>query len=186
MQRKIFIGIDLDVHLKKAVMRSLKKWKDLPIKWHKEESLHISLLSLGWVGEDDMLDINSELATFCQNNTGFSVDFEQIKALPKNPEDHDPSHAQVVRLIGKESVAMRDLYTRCAQMLDMPISEKKIFRPYVDIGRMRAQKWHDLAEHPQIAIPFSVTMDVSVITLFESMQIDSKREIVPIEVFDLQ
>ncbi|PID52453.1 MAG: hypothetical protein CR972_02070 [Candidatus Moraniibacteriota bacterium] len=186
MQRKIFIGIDVDVHLKKAITRSVKQWKDLPIKWHKEDSLHISLLSLGWVREDDVLDVIAVLASFCMEHaTPFSVDFEKIEAVAKDPKEHDITKAQIVRLIGKESDQLYKLYVDLAEILHVPIEKKKAFKPHIEIGRMRAKKWQNISSYPEKVISFLLNMDVSTITLFEFAHIDGKREVMPIEVFEL-
>ena len=187
MQQKIFIGIDLDVHLKKAIVKSLKSWKDLPIKWHKEDGLHIALMQLGWVGEDDTLDVSAALAEFCAEKTVFGVDFTKIEAVSKDPSDTDIAHAQIVRLIGNGSEDLRDFYAGIVELLQMPVGEKNSFRPCVEIGRMRAKKWQEFSgEYPEGEISFPVTMDVSALTLFESVQVDGKRQLVPIEVFELQ
>ncbi len=186
MQRKIFIGIDIDVHLKKAITKAVKEWKDLPIKWHKEDGLHIALLPLGWVGEDDVLDVSAVLADFCMHHAAFGVAFEKIAAVAKDPAETRIAHAQIVRLVGQESPEMCALYIALADALDVPIGTKNHFAPHIEIGRMRAKQWQALKEYPEQTISFPVHMDVMTLTLFESIQIDGKREVVPIEVYDLQ
>lgn len=168
-------------------MRSLKKWKDLPIKWHKEDGLHIALLPLGWVGEDDVLDVSGALADFCMDQNVFGVDFEKIEAVAKDPKEVGIEKAQIVRLTGEGSDALRKIYMDLAALLRVPVGEKNIFKPHVEIGRMRAGKWQELEQYPEEReISFPLNMDVMTLTLFESVQIDGKREVVPIEVFELQ
>lgn len=186
MQQKIFIGIDLDMHLKKAVVKSLKEWRDLPVKWYDEDGFHIALLPIGWVEEDDVLRISEILAELCSDTDAFSVDFDKIITVAKDLHKTEVKDAQIVRLVGEESEELRVLYHNLAEALDLPISEKRSFRPHVDLGRIRVKKWQELADHPQIEVSFPAKMDVATVTLFENAQIEGKRQFIPIEVFELQ
>jgi 2'-5' RNA ligase len=185
MRKKVVIGIDLDTSLKKTVFRAVKPWKELPVKWHKEDSLHIHILSLGWIGEDDLLRVEDIIANIAEQKTIFSVHFDGIVITAKNPSEKDITKAQIVRLEGVESSALKDLYTTLATSLHIPVDDKKIFRPLVEIGRMRAKKWNALKSFPVGNLPFSFDMDVVSLTIFEVFVDEGKRVIVPVDVFEL-
>lgn len=185
-QKKIAIGIDLETHLKKSVMRAVQNWKDAPIKWHPEESLHIALLPIGWIGEDDVLQIIGSLAEVAQDTQSFSVAFSRIIATHKDQRVTDPRQFQLVRLEGEDNDSLRDLYQHMCTVLDLPETQKKHFAPYVTLGRMRARKWQALEEIPVIEKEFPALMDVTHITLFEQVNQEGQWTFEPIEIFELQ
>jgi 2'-5' RNA ligase len=186
MQRKVFIGIDLDEHVKSMLVKSVKKWHNLPIKWHKEESLHIALLPIGWVTEDDVFDISDAIEDACNQTRNFSIAFDKIVTVTKKKDESTIKNAQSIRLEGDDSDELKELYMKLEESLGVPVTPKKHFKPLVTLGRMRAKKWQELEEYPDINIDFPLMMDVYQVTLFESVQIDGKWTVVPVEVFDLQ
>ncbi len=186
MQRKLSIGIDIDPHLKKTLAKTIKQWRDLPVRWHKEGGFHIALFSLGWVGEDDMTDIIIATESVATETEGFDIDFEKIAFVAKDPFDSDIDDAQIVRLEGFKSPELKKLYHKLKKTLKIPASQKKIFKPYVELGRMRTQKWQKLEKYPAQSYPFPVVMDVSAITIFENSNEEGEWHITPMEVFDLQ
>ncbi len=185
MQRKIFIGIDLDEHVKKMLVKSVSKWHNLPIKWHKEESLHIALLPIGWVNEDDVFKISDALEMVANDVNTFTINFDKILTVSKNNSDNI-KEAQLVRLEGDASEELKILFEKIEEELGLPVVQKKHFKPLVTLGRMRAKKWKELEEYPDINIDFPVMMDVFHITLFESVQIDGKWQVEPVRMFELK
>ncbi len=186
MQRKIFIGIDLDEHVKKMLVKSVSKWHNLPIKWHKEDSLHISLIPIGWVNEDDVFDVSDAIEEVCTQMKNFPIAFDKIITIAKKKDNDTIENAQLIRLEGDDSDELKELYMALEQKLGMPVTQKKHFKPFVTLGRMRAKKWKELSEYPDINIDFPLVLDIYQITLFESVQVDDVWTIVPVEVFDLQ
>ena len=185
MQRKVFIGIDLDPHVKNMLVKATRKWHNLPIKWHKEVSLHISLIPIGWVNEDDVFDISDAIESVTDTTNNFDISFTKIVTIAKN-NSKNPKDAQLVRLEGEDSDNMRVLFEKLEGELGMPVIKKKHFKPLVTLGRMRAKKWQELEEFPDININFPMTMDVFNITLFENVQIDEKWTVEPVNVFELK
>jgi len=184
MQRKIFIGIDLDKHVKNMLVKSVRKWHNLPIKWHKEESLHISLIPIGWVNEDDIFDISSAIEVATNETDNLNIEFDKIVTISKK-DSNDPKDAQLVRLEGKDSEGLKILFEKLEGELGLPVVKKKHFKPLVTLGRMRAKKWQELEKYPNINVDFPVIMNVFNVTLFETVQIDGKWTVEPVTVFEL-
>ncbi len=185
MQRKVFIGIDLDKHVKSMLVKSVRKWHNLPIKWHKEESLHIALIPIGWVTEDDVFDISDALENAVDDMRVFAIEFDKIVTISKN-NSSNAKDAQLVRLEGGDNEELKILLEKIENELELPVVKKKHFKPFVTLGRMRAKKWQKLEEYPDINVDFPVMMDVFHVTLFESVQIDDKWLIEPVRVFELK
>lgn len=186
MQRKLFIGIDLDTQIKRRVSRAIAPWKDLPVKWHKEDSYHIDLITVGWVEQTDFITVDNLLTEISAKMPSFAIKFSQIIARSKDVTQTDPRSAQLVQLVGEESEELRTLYQEIGAGLRIRDVAKKTFRPIVTVGRMRAQKWQELATYPELAIPLPAEMDVTTLTLFESIQVDDTWQFEVVAIYDLQ
>ena len=186
MRRKVFIGIDLDGHVKQMLAKTTKKWQNLPIKWHKTDGLHIALFSIGWVNEDDVFDISDAIRSVTAETESFVLEFDKITTKSKKSESDNIKNAQIVRLEGKPSEELKNLFEQIQKALKLPTVKKKNFKPIVTLGRMRAKAWQELKEFPEIETRFPVIMDVFGVTLFESVNIEGEWQIVPIDVFELE
>ncbi len=182
MQKNVFIGIDVDAHLKQTLAKTIKPWQDLPIRWHKTDGLHVALLPLGWMGDDDVLDVMHTLSTVSADIAMFQVHFTYIAFTAKDPHNTDIRDAQIVRLVGEHSPELHALYTTLSETFHTATHPKNTFKPFVELGRMRFAKWHALETYPAEHTPFACTMDVSALTLFEVANIDGVRTIVPVDV----
>jgi 2'-5' RNA ligase len=186
MKRKLFLGIDLDPHLKKMLEKTTRKLENLPVKWHREESLHLNLLFLGWVDEDLILELSEKFAEVCAEFPSFDIQFEKIKlAYKNNAKENNWQEAKMVWLEGSPSEAIKNLQKKLEESLDIHLTEKKVFRPHVTLGRMRMKQWEKLENLPEIEKDFSVSMEVMSVTLFESSSQEDSLDYTPIEVFDL-
>lgn len=183
------MGIDLDAHLKKMLDRTIKKnWRDLdlPVHWYRNESYHVTLVFLGWVDEDLVIDFSNKFVEVCGEFPSFNIDFEKIKlAYKNNLEENDPRDAKMVWLEGAVSDELKELQKVLEESLEMRYIDKKSFRPHVTLGRMRAKQWGKLNEFPEIEKDFKVKMDVTSVTLFESGSRDGSPDYTPIDVFEL-
>lgn len=186
MQQKVFIGIALEPQIQKKLTQSIAQWQDLPVKWYKEHNIFVTLFSFGWIGEEDVVDISNSLSEVCAHVQNFTVQFDHITAMAKDPQTTDVREAQHIRMTGHDSTALRDLYQKIADKLDLPVGTKQTFKPYVDLGRIRKNQWQKLPEYPDMPIDFTCIMDVYAVTLFENTQVDGKRQFVPIDVYELQ
>ncbi len=189
MKRKLFLGIDMDPHLKKMLDRTINKnWRDLdlPIRWYRNESYHITLIFLGWVDEDSVIELSNKFYQVCADFPSFDIEFEKIKlAYKNNLQDNDPRDAKMVWLEGALSEELKELQKVLEEFLDIHYVDRKSFRPHVTLGRMKAKKWVELEEFPEIDKDFKISMDVMNVTLFESGSKEGSPDYTPIDVFEL-
>ncbi|MFA5986066.1 MAG: hypothetical protein WC819_01805 [Parcubacteria group bacterium] len=186
MQQKLFIGIDLDTHFKRAISRAIRPWQELPIKWHKEDSFHVGLITIGWVSDSDFLQIENALLELSAKTPSFSLSFTKVVARSKDINKTDPRDAQRVQVIGEDSEMLKELYYAIGKALHLPLGKNVSFRPVIALGSMRAQKWQELTEYPPMEMPLPFEMDVSALTLFESTHVDDTWQFEPVCVFDLR
>ncbi|MCK4635551.1 MAG: RNA 2',3'-cyclic phosphodiesterase [Candidatus Moranbacteria bacterium] len=187
MKRKLFLGIDIDSHLKKMLDQIVKKNdENLPIKWYRKESYHITLIFLGWVDEDLVIELSEKFRQACAEFSSFDIQFEKIKlAYKNNTQENNPCDAKMIWLEGKASEELKELQKMLEESLDIHYIDKKSFRPHVTLGRMRAKQWAKLEKFPNLEKDFEVSMDVMSITLFESGSKEGSPDYTPIDVFEL-
>lgn len=147
MQRKIFISINLPDRVKKGLVRATDPWKDLPVKWTREENLHITLVFLGHVSDDLIPEICKKVQSASRKSEIFDMNFDRIEIAPS---EKDP---RMIWLLGGSNDNLRDLVNDIEKELAI-FSGKKSFRPHVTLGKLRVHKWKELEEKPEIDIKF--------------------------------
>ena len=57
MRHRTFIAINFPEDIKKELLNYQSKWPELPIRWTKEENLHITLIFIGYASDEDTGEI---------------------------------------------------------------------------------------------------------------------------------
>ena len=179
------IGITVEPHVKKKVASVIAQWADAPVKWHPVDGLHVPLVSLGWVHDDDVSTVIAAVRDVAAQTAMCDVVFTRIAAGHKDPHVTDPAHYNVVRLEGEASVPLRKLHEKLHHALHMPYTPKKQFRPFVTLGQMRAGQWRADAHRPQIAVPVHLVMDVTHVSVLEHVEENGAWTFVPYDLAPL-
>lgn len=161
-KKKIFIEIEVPSQAKKRLVRKMESWKFLPVKWMKEDNLHITLAFLGYVDESVLPEICAKVAEAVSEHESFDIEFEKIALGP------DPHNPRMVWLEGKVSEELRFLNESVEKTLGIFSKERKEFRPHVALGRIRALKWDELPEKPEIDEKMHLTFSVDSVLVMES------------------
>lgn len=154
MKSKIFISVSIPEKFKKRLFRSVEKWRELPVKWVKQENLHITLKYLGFVDNDAIPEICQKVALAAQKSQIFDLAMDKIEFFPS------PDEPKMIALTGPENENLRDLVNQIEESLDLSYAPKKTFRPHATLGRIRKMKWGALAEAPEINEKFSMNLSV--------------------------
>lgn len=181
MQRKIIIGVDLSSQLKKRLMQRLEKWKGLPVRWSKEENLHLVLLQLGYLEDEIVYDVCNKISKIVDEMEVFDIDLNKIELGPTNDKN-----AKLVRFSGEESERLRLLCEKIEKELGIFNANKKVFRPNIILGRIQRYGWQKLKEVPEINEKFDVLLPIDRIQVIESALIEGKRKFTPIESCELK
>lgn len=178
VRRKIFIGISLPKEAKKVLVRKIGEWEEqeLPIKWISENNFHITLSFLGYVDDDMVMEICDQVKKAVSEIEIFDINLSKIELGPEPGKD-----ARVVWVSGEVSDKLRELQEEIERGMGTFQREKKAFRPHITLGRIRKRRWQELEETPEIDEPFSVSMSVESVEIFESVEIRGKREFLVIE-----
>lgn len=174
MQRKIFIGISLSNELKKRLSQKTSRFSELPVRWSREDNLHLNLINLGHIEDDILYEICEKVSRAVEEIDVFDIDMESIELSPaENPKS--------VIFTGRESEALKNLCEAIEKELNIFSDHKKSFRPNITLGRIQQFTWSKLAEKPEIKEKFTVLLPIESVEIFESAIIDGKRKFALIE-----
>lgn len=161
-KKKVFIEIEVPSQIKKRLAKKVALWADLPIKWLKEESMHVTVAFVGFVDESVVPDICEKVSVACADVESFDLDFDKIILSP------DPLDPRTVSLVGPASEQLKLLNEAVEKALGMHKHDHKEFRPHITLGRIRKLKWDELPEKPVIDEKYNAVISVDSVMVMES------------------
>jgi 2'-5' RNA ligase len=134
-RRRIFIAINIPQNIKNLLKNYPKKWPDLPVKWVKPENLHITLSFIGYVNNDELLDICKTVNDVVLKSQPFSIGLKEIcyGPLGKMPP-------RMVWVIGEKNEQLNILKNNLEKSLNGKSyfsPENKNFIPHITLGRIK-------------------------------------------------
>jgi RNA 2',3'-cyclic 3'-phosphodiesterase len=167
-KRRIFIAINLPEDVKRRLLDFKEKWDFLQVRWTKKESLHLTLVFIGYADEGEIYEVCRLAKEIAQKHEPFDISFERILYGP-------PGRAP--RMIWLEGKASKDL-TELKRKLDETLmsseilhsfrSERRPVSPHITLARIKMEEWRDLPEIPAIEQDFKASVPVSGIDVMES------------------
>lgn len=176
MQRKIFIGVELSPAVKKRLMQKTQKWADLPIRWSREENLHLNLINLGHVEDEIVYEICTKVREVTEEIDLFDIDMDKIELSPSADKN-----AKSVNFTGGESEKLKFLCEEIEKALGIFNHSKKRFRPSITLGRIQQYGWQRMDSIPEVEEKFTILLPIESVEIFESGIIDGKRKFASIE-----
>lgn len=180
--KRLFVGIPLTAPLEKRLLREMNVFKDWPIIPTRKGNLHVTVLFLGFVAEENLGEILPAIERAVRGVNTFELHFTRIGFYP----DQDETNVTQVRLYGENNQTLLQLRQNLDRELGYLVPEKKSFRPHVTLGKVRRGKFEALPEKPVFDKLVNFIEPVSLITLFESTTENGKRVFLPIEAFPLE
>lgn len=161
-KKKIFIEIGVPGPMRKRLVQKTAEWQDLPVKWLKEENLHIAVSFVGYVDESVIPDICQKINEAVNSFESFEIVFDKIELGP------DAENPKMVWLSGQPSEELGKLNEVIEQALGMRPTEHKKYRPHITLGRIRKLKWDELVEKPNVNEKTNLAMTVDFVSVMES------------------
>jgi RNA 2',3'-cyclic 3'-phosphodiesterase len=180
MQRRLFVGINLNNPLKRKLAKKIEQWQDLPVKWSREENFHLTLLFLGYVDDEKLMGYCQKLSAAIKKSNPLFLEMKSIELAP------DAKKPKMVWYTGEVSPELKSLTEKIEKALDFFVVRKKSFSPHITLGRLRAEKWKKLSEPININEPLDAVIPVTEIVLFESFLENGRRIYEIIETFPLE
>ena len=166
MPHRTFIAVNLPEKIKRKLAEYEDKWLDLPVRWTKKENLHITLVFLGYLNDQELLETINLAESVASENEPFSINLNKIVYGP--PKKMPP---RMVWTEGQESQELADLQNDLENSL-FGGNEKKVkpFSPHITLGRMKTWEFRKLnpEERPDINEQISFNFEVNSIEVMES------------------
>ncbi len=181
MQKRIFSAISLPEDVKKRLFRFVEKeYKDLPVKWVRQDNLHVTLNFLGYVSDENIPDVCRAVSKALENIRSFELEFVKSEAVPGH------SAKKMIWASGTENEELTKLKHNLDRALGFYAKEKRGFRPHVTLGRIRKEKWKKISPEPDAGRELSFTVPVGSVELYESRFEKGKRVYCALESFPLK
>ncbi len=166
-RRRIFIAINLPEDVKKKLAGYKEKWPELPIKWTKLNNIHITLAFLGYITDEELVEVCKAVKEAGSRHSSFSVNLIKICYGPLRLRS-----GQVPRMVwamGEKSEEFASLKDDLDKSLT--ISEKRQFSPHITLGRIRKWEWQRIEpeEAPSVDEEIGLSFPVDSIEIMESV-----------------
>jgi 2'-5' RNA ligase len=169
MKRRLFIAINLPEGDKNRINKLIAKWQDLPVVWSRTDNFHLTLLFLGYVDDENLLDLCEKIKNVTGQFQSLDVEFNQVGF---GPDDDDP---KMIWLKGEANENLQRLQESLEKELGFYSHSRREYRPHITLGRIRRGRWSKLSEQPQINQKFMLSFPASSLDLMESTFEDGRR-----------
>ena len=172
-RHRIFIAINLPGDVRKRLAGYGKKWTELPAKWTALDNLHITLLFLGDVTDEEIGDICLTAKAVASRHGALDVVLNKISY---GPDDKIPP--RFIWASGEKNEELSALKKDLQDSLEGKVNllpDFKIFTPHVTMARISTFQWRTInpEERPEVNESIDLAFTVESIDVMES---ELKRE----------
>jgi len=162
------LAVNLSDQVKKKLLSFQRDWSALPVRWTKDKNLHITLVFIGYVDDEQMLDICQLTRQVARKSPCFEIILSQIRFGPPNRP------ARMIWAIGEKNSVLSQLKNNLEEKLfnsgNSGYDQKQAYsyRPHITLARIRQDQWRGLPEIPKIDKDISLTFPVDSIEVMQS------------------
>lgn len=165
MQRRIFIAINLPENIRENLSSQQLRWAELPCRWTKKESLHITLVFLGYLNDEELVELCRITQEIASRHEPFRINLKKIIYGP------DIIRARMIWAEGENSDDLSKLQRDMNNSL--PVEKEKESRkytPHITLGRLKQWEFNkiEIEERPQVNEDISLSFEVNSIEIMES------------------
>lgn len=156
-KRRIFIAINLPDGIKKKLVDWQRKWINLDTKyinWVRKENLHITLIFIGYVTDDETYEICKMTKEVAKKHQPFFINLKRITIGPPG------TTPRMFWAEGEESQELANLQNDLENG-----SNTRVFKPHITLARFKNQIARDL---PEINDNFAYSIPVETIEVMQS------------------
>lgn len=167
MKKRVFIAINLPEKLKKRAEIFREKFDYLPVRWTKEESLHLTLIFIGYASNEQILEICRLLKETADETEPFLIKFRKIILAPPGKPP------RMIWAEGEESKELSELKNKLEEAMlgentGFNHKESRPIKPHITLARIKTGRWRELPSLPEISEEFNFEVPVQSIELMES------------------
>jgi len=168
MQRRIFIAINLPESIKNKLVKYQLKWLELPCRWTKKENLHITLEFLGYLTDEELMELCQRTKKIASEKKAFSVCLNKICYGPpkKNPP---PSMSPSDSSRRSSYSSMKSRTPRMVWVTGERVKEFNL-SPHITLGRIKTWQFRQIEpeERSEINEDIDLDFEVNSIEIMES------------------
>lgn len=178
--RRLFVGIPISHALRKRLSQEMHTWPHEAVLSTAEDNLHITVLFIGFVREEDIADVCSRVGEVCQSVESFDLTFTKVELM------ESPLSPKMIWLSGEASEGLRILREELEKKFSVFVAQKKSYRPHIVLAKIKKKKWLQLSEKPALKDKLTLIEPIDTVAVYESLTIDGKRRYEEIDTFPLQ
>ncbi len=183
MRHRIFIAINLPEDVKKRLVDYQAKWPELPIRWTKKENLHITLIFLGYLSDEELLEVLKSTKEAVLKHQPFFINLKKIiygppKKLPprmiwaegeKSKELGKLQKDLENSLLSSEAFSPAEALAKAGAKEDLTI-EARPYAPHITLGRIKTWEFRQIEpeERPEVNEEINLNFEVNSIEVMES------------------
>lgn len=182
MQRhRIFIAINLPEEIRKKLAEFQTKWPELPVRWTEPKNIHITLVFLGYLLDEELVEICRIAKEVASKHTPFDI---KLTKICYGPTDKQPP--RMIWVIGEKSEEFASLKENLDKSLT--VSENREFFPHVTLGRIKKWEWQRIEpeERPEVEEEINLSFAVDSIEVMESVLKRGGSEYAILESYNLE
>ena len=173
MRHRIFIAINLPEDIKKNLVDYQTKWPELPIRWTKKDNLHITLMFLGYLSDEELLEVLKSTKETVSKHQPFFINLKKIIYGPpkKLPPRMIWAEGEKSKELGKLQKDLENslLSSEALAKEDLTI-EARPYAPHITLGRIKAWEFRKIEpeERPEVNEEINLNFEVNSIEVMES------------------
>ena len=177
MKRRVFIAINLSESVKKRLRQYRERFDFLPVRWTKEASLHLTLVFIGYVSDEQMHKICQSARQAASDFEPFYINFNRIMLCPpafaKASAGKPEKPPRMIWFGGEVNQKLVELKNKLGQALldcdsDLCYAESRLFRPHITLARIKTDQWRRLENPPAVEENFKTQVPVHSVEVMES------------------
>lgn len=167
-KHRIFIAVNLPQDIKRKLLAYQRQWQNLPVRWTKPDNLHFTLVFIGYVGEDELLEICNLCRQAAKKYKAFNINLERILLGPPNKPP------RMIWVEGEICQELADLKSDLEKTLfnssrsGYDRREPRAFRPHITLARIKQWEWKRVSPKPEINLEIAASFPVESIEVMES------------------
>jgi 2'-5' RNA ligase len=169
MLHRVFLAINLPGDIRKKLVAFQKQWPTLPIRWTEPENLHITLVFLGYLNDNQLNDTLKICREVAKRHKPFLITLQRVCYGP--PKKFPPRMVWVEGKISKELAELqKDLENSIFDLPSYQYKEKEAqaYHPHITLGRMKQWEFRRLEDKPKIDEPIDLVFEVNSFEVMES------------------
>jgi 2'-5' RNA ligase len=167
-KRRVFAALNLPQDIKKRLIKYQRDWPALPAKWVPEQNLHITLVFIGYIYDDEMFKVCQISKEVARNHEAIEVNLNRICLAPpgKNP--------RMVWVMGQKNSKMtslkQDLERRIFESPEITYREtdNRPFSPHITLARLDQKGWRQLENKPEIDKEINLSFHIDSMEIMQS------------------